>query len=305
MAISVFIDGESGTTGLQIRDRLAKAPEFEMRSLTGDARKSAAAKRDMLASVDFAILCLPDEAAKETAALVAELGARRPRLIDASTAHRVNPEWVYGFPELAKGQAEAIAKAERVANPGCYATGAIALIRPLVDAGILPQSYPVALNAVSGYTGGGKTMIQAYEAGTAPLFELYGLKFGHKHLPEIQAYSGLDHLPIMIPSVGNFAQGMLVSLPLSLETLPGKPDAGALTHAYRTHYQGQKFVRVMPSEGIDRLEALSLNNTNDLEIFVFSHPERRQAVAVAKLDNLGKGASGAAEQNLRLMAGLA
>ncbi len=305
MPISVFIDGESGTTGLQIRDRLAKAPEFEIRSLSNDLRKNIKAKRELLASVDFAILCLPDDAAKETAALVAGLGGKAPRLIDASTAHRVAPGWTYGFPELVAGHESQVAKARNVANPGCYATGAIALLRPLVDAGLLPRGYPAMLNAVSGYTGGGKFMIAAYEAGTAPLFELYGLNMEHKHLAEIEAHSGLASKPVMIPSVGNFAQGMLVSLPLALDALPGKPDAAALREAFQRHYAGRRYVRLVAADGVEKLAATALNGTNDLEIYVFEHAVRRQAVCVARLDNLGKGASGAAEQNLRLMAGVA
>jgi len=307
MTIKVFIDGEAGTTGLQIRERLAAMREFSLVGLPAEARKDLGAKRELLRQVDFAILCLPDAAARDSAALVAELGSKAPRLIDASTAHRVAPGWVYGFPELVKGQSQAIAAAPRVANPGCYATGAIALLRPLVDAGALPEDFPVTINAVSGFTGGGKAMIEAYEMGEAPPFELYGLKLEHKHMAEIEAYSRLSTRPIFVPSVGNFRQGMLVSVPLHLDRLPGRPQAARLRDALARHYEKEIYVKVWPeaeTAAIDRLEAESLNGTNDLHIFVLANAARRQAVLIAKLDNLGKGASGAAAQNLRLMAGL-
>jgi N-acetyl-gamma-glutamyl-phosphate reductase len=304
MTATIFIDGEAGTTGLQIRDKLAGVEGLEMRGLAGEARKDPAAKARLYREVDVVILCLPDEAAKEAAALIESLGARAPRVIDASSAHRVAPGWVYGFPELTAGQERAVAEARKVTNPGCHATGAIALLRPLTQAGLLPADAAVSVTSVSGYSGGGKSMIEAYESGKAPAFELYGLGLEHKHLPEIHAYSGLSRRPIFVPSVGNFRQGILVSAPLHLETLPGKPSGADLRAALSDHYRGARHIKVADAEESPRsrrLEAESLNGTNDLEIHVYANEARRQAVLVAKFDNLGKGASGAAVQNLMLM----
>jgi N-acetyl-gamma-glutamyl-phosphate reductase len=299
----IFIDGESGTTGLGIRARLASLPQITLMSLPEAARKDVKAKAALLCEVDLAILCLPDAAARETADLVAGLGDGGPRLLDASTAHRVSAGWVYGFPELVKDQPQAIAKAPKVANPGCYATGAIALLRPLVDAGLVPSDFPISINAVSGYSGGGKSMIAEFESGKAPAFELYALDLEHKHVPEIVVHGRLKLRPIFVPSVGNFAQGMLVSIPLHLDALPGKPKGADLEAALKAHYAASRYVRVGPADQI-RLEPESLNGSNDLELRVFANEARRQAVLIAKLDNLGKGASGAAVQNLGLMLGL-
>lgn len=300
-AKKIFIDGEAGTTGLGVRERLAAHAWAQLVSLPQEKRKDPAAKADLLAGVDLAILCLPDEAARQTAALIEAMGERGPRVLDASTAHRVAPDWVYGFPELAQGQDEAIAGARKVSNPGCYATGAIALLRPLVEAGLLAPDFPVVINAVSGYSGGGRSMIEAYEGERAARFELYALGLEHKHTPEIQRHARLERRPIFVPSVGDFRQGMLVSVPLHLDDLPGAPDAADLEAALRRHYAGARRVRVMAAEEGGRLEAEALNGSDDLELRVYANEARRQAVLVARLDNLGKGASGAAVQNVELM----
>src|SRR6201990_1330931 len=268
---SVFVDGASGTTGLEIGERLARQNDVAVKTIAEDKRKDAAAKRALMAEVDLVILCLPDDAAKETVALIDGMGAAAPRVLDASTAFRVASDWAYGFPELAPDQADKIRTARKVSNPGCYPTGAIALLRPRVVAGLVPSDYPIAINAVSGYSGGGKSMIASFEDGTAPAFELYGLGFDHKHVPETQLYANLTRRPIFVPSVGNYRQGMLVSVPLHLDTLPGKPDGADLHAALAKRYAGSKYVAVMPLDNeaakSGRLEPEALNETNKLELY--------------------------------------
>ena len=265
-----------------------------------------------MARADLVVLCLHDQAVVESVAIIDDMarasGQPGPKIIDASTAHRTAPGWVYGFPELGLGQAARVAQSRRVSNPGCYPTGAIALIRPLVDAGLLPPDAALSLPAVTGYSGGGRSMIEAYEKGEAPPFELYGLGLKHKHLPEIMQYTGLTRRPVFIPSVGNFRQGMLVQLPLHLDLLPGQPSAQDLHDVLASHYAGSEWISVLPTTGEQKIDAVSLANTSRMELRVFANQAANDgfahAVLVARLDNLGKGASGAAVQNMRLMLGL-
>ncbi|MQR99546.1 N-acetyl-gamma-glutamyl-phosphate reductase [Gluconobacter aidae] len=295
----IFIDGEAGTTGLGIRQRIELLPAsygLEILSIDPALRKDTAARRSMLEQADIAILCLPDDAARETVTLAEGLEVR---ILDASTAHRIADGWVYGFPEMDAEQAAVIRDARFVANPGCYPTGAIALMRPLVRAGLLPADHPVSINAVSGYSGAGRAAIEEHEKNGGPAFFLYGLDLKHKHLPEIRHYSGLTRQPLFVPSVGHFPQGMIVSVPLHLKDLPGQPSAAEFEAVLQAAYDGCVHVRVLPAE--TRLEADALANTDDMELRV--HHNGEQAVLTARLDNLGKGASGAAIQNMLLMLG--
>jgi N-acetyl-gamma-glutamyl-phosphate reductase len=310
MTYTIFIDGEEGTTGLQIRERLESRPELELIHLTDENRKDLKARRDALNVADVAILCLPEDAARQAAALIDN---NTTRLIDASTAHRVSDGWVYGFPEMLPGQAEKIANSRRVANPGCYPTGAIALIRPFVDAKVLPSDYPVTVNAVSGYSGGGKTLITRMESSDADgamasVYFSYGLALSHKHVPEMTVYGGLDHAPLFTPNVGRFRQGMIVQVPLHLWSLPGKPKVAALRERLTAYYDGCRFVSVADeaatAERIALLDPEELNDTNELRLYVFGNDNLGQVVLVAQLDNLGKGAAGAAVQNMNILLGL-
>ena len=307
MTKAVFIDGEAGTTGLQISERLAGESAIRLLSIPADKRKNIDARQTLMREADLVVLCLPDDAARDAIALAADLGNSAPKIVDASTAHRVAPGWVYGFAELDADQPGKIRAAQHVTNPGCYPTGAIALLRPLIAAGLIPVDHPITVNAVSGYSGGGKSMIETYEpVRTAPNFELYALNLEHKHVPELMAYTGLQRRPIFVPSVGNFRQGMLVSIPLHLDTLPATPAAADLEAALIRHYSGAQSVRVVKGAAAAhaRLEPEALNGTDELELFVFGKSELGHALLVARLDNLGKGAAGAAVQNIKLMLGV-
>jgi N-acetyl-gamma-glutamyl-phosphate reductase len=298
---NVFIDGEAGSTGVEVRKRLEMLPEIVLRSLPEAQRKDPSARQDMIGACALVVLCLPDDAAREAVAMAEALGDRAPKLLDASTAHRVDPEWTYGFPEMASDQPEKISISRKVSNPGCYPTGAIGLLRPLVQAGIVPPDYPITISAVSGYSGGGRPLIEAHDRAGGPAFELYALGLEHKHVPEIERYAGLSRRPIFLPSVGHFRQGMLVSVPLYLDDLSGRPTGADLGEVLRAFYEGSEHVRVAAGGKTDKLEPDALNGTDRLDLYVCANESRRHAVLVAQLDNLGKGASGAAAQNLRLM----
>ncbi|HEX4182198.1 MAG TPA: N-acetyl-gamma-glutamyl-phosphate reductase [Caulobacteraceae bacterium] len=309
MSPRVFIDGEAGTTGLQIQARLNSRRDLELVSIDPALRKDPGARADMLNGADLVILCLPDDAAREAVALIDNPAVK---VIDASTAHRIAPDWTFGFPEFEPGQRAAVAGASRVSNPGCYSTAAIALLRPLVRAGLVPADWPAAINGVSGYSGGGKAMIAEFEDASAPgyttvPYRIYATGLEHKHVPEIQWHVGLSHRPLFTPAVGRYAQGMIVEVPLQLWALPGRPDLDQVHAALAEAYAGERFVEVAPlaeSAGLKTLDPEGLNGTNRMRLFVFGRAGGEQARLVALLDNLGKGASGAAVQNLNLMLSL-
>jgi N-acetyl-gamma-glutamyl-phosphate reductase len=303
---SIFIDGQAGTTGLQIRERLKGRPDITLMTIEPYRRKDAEARREMLNTADVAILCLPDEAAKEAVSLIDP--ASKTRVIDASTAYRVDPGWAYGFPEMAKDQAAKIAGAKRVTNPGCYPQGLIATVKPLIDAGIMSSDYPVTYNAISGYSGGGRRMIEDYEReGEAALPYLpYGLTLNHKHLAEMKLHGHLAHDPIFQPAVGNYAQGMLGMVPVFTELLMKRVTPADIRDCLASFYEGQTFIDVAPLALLERSGDVTpevLNNTNRMRLHVFANEARGQVLLCSIYDNLGKGASGAAVQNLNLMIG--
>lgn len=310
MKRQVFIDGEAGTTGLQILSRLKARDDIELLSIDPEKRKDQAERKRLLNLAEVAILCLPDEAARESVSLIENPDTV---VIDASTAHRVAEGWVYGFPELAEGFAERIKESKRIANVGCYAVGSVSILRPLTERGLLPTQFPASIHAVSGYSGGGRQLMESYEDKQNPNYTeapywLYGLNLAHKHLPEIMLYGGLSHPPVFSPSVGRFAQGMLVSLPLQLWSLPKGVTPEDIHAIYSEHYEDKRFVTVAPLEesgARQRLHPEDLNGTNNLRIHVFGNEGAQQAMVVAQLDNLGKGASGSAIQNLNLVLGCA
>ena len=306
MSHTIFIDGGVGTTGIEIGDRLAGRAELSLITLDEKDRKDAAARRDALNAADIVILCLPDDAAREAVALIDN---DHTRVIDASTAHRVADGWTYGFPELEPGHREKLAASRFVANPGCWPTGFLALVRPLTLAGLVPADWPVTVSGASGYSGGGKAMIAEYEgAGGAPTaFRAYGLGLGHKHVPEMTRYSGLAHPPLFAPAVANGYRGMVVEVPLQLRAMPGAPSLTDVHAALADAYAGSPLVSVAPlseSAAMGQVELEHVGATDRLALFVFGNADSGQARLVAALDNLGKGAAGAAVQNLNILAGL-
>ncbi len=306
----IFIDGEHGTTGLQIRDRLADRADLQLLSIPHEERRNTDFRAKMLNDADIVILCLPDDASREAVVMLSDAGNQTTRVIDASTAFRSDPDWAYGFADLEPGNREKIARSRFVSNPGCYSTGAIALLRPLILAGLLPEDYPVTINAVSGYSGGGKQMIAQMENADAAdhiaaNHFLYALSLKHKHVPEIVNRSGLVRHPIFTPNVGRFAQGMLVNIPLHLD-LTNEATLASLHHCYDEHYQGQDIVLVASLEEAamaPRLDAEELRGTDKMKLYVCGTAGSGQVNLVASLDNLGKGASGAAVQNMDIMLG--
>ena len=321
----VFIDGAAGTTGLEIRERLAGRGEFALVQLSDSDRKDLRARAAALNEADVVVLCLPDEAARDAVALIENPGVR---VIDASTAHRVAKDWVYGFPELDGGQRARIAAAKRVSNPGCWPTGFLALVRPLVRAGLVPADFPLTVTGVSGYSGGGKAMIEEFEDTASPRYvrtvvRTYGLTLAHKHAPEMREHAGLAHAPVFSPNVGRFYRGMIVEVPLQLWALPGKPAVHDIHAALAEAYRGEKLIEVADLDPIiaayrtallggepkipslpQSLDAEMLAHTNGMKLFVLGNDKTGQARLIAILDNLGKGASGAAVQNLNIMCGL-
>ena len=303
---TVFVDGQEGTTGLRIHEYLAARSDIEVLKIDADKRKDAAERAQLLNAADVAFLCLPDAAAKEAVALVTN---PHTCVIDASTAHRVAPGWIFGVPELAPGQRDALKKAKRIANPGCHSTAFIALLRPLVDAGIVPRGLAVTASSITGYSGGGKKMIEEYRAGGNPVLEAprpYGLKLSHKHVPEMMAYTGLTVKPVFMPIVGHFYKGLAVSVPLHLSQLKPGTDGAALVRAFEKHYEGERFIRVMPLSDPaitepNFFDVQGANDTNRIDLFVFA--DAQQCILIAREDNLGKGASGAAVQCMNLHLG--
>ena len=309
MSAKIFIDGAAGTTGLEIRERLSKRADLSLVQLDESGRKDIGARTRALNEADLVILCLPDDAAREAVRLIENPDVR---VIDASTAHRVARDWIYGFPELEPDSRARIRAAKRVSNPGCYSTGFLALVRPLVRAGLIPRDYPLTVNAVSGYSGGGKAMIDEFENKASPAFteavvRSYALTLSHKHIPEMQLHAGLEHPPVFSPAVGRYYRGMLVDVPLQLWSLPGKPTVAAIHQAIAAAYENAELVDVARlTDGITlkTLDAEALKDTNHMKLYVFGNDMYGQARLCAVLDNLGKGASGAAVQNMNLMLGL-